>query len=363
VTTKIRAAVLHAINEPLVIEELELDDPRPDEVLVQIKAAGLCHSDLHYINGSLSRPLPTVPGHEAAGVVLACGSAVKSVRPGDHVVPLFVPQCGSCESCLSGRTNLCRYFGVPESEPRIFRAGEPVGRSSTLGTFATHALANERSLVKVRSDAPFNRIFYCGCGVTTGVGAAVFDAKVQPGSSVIVFGIGGIGLNVLQGARLAGASTIVAVDTNSEREAMARKFGATRFFNPATCDGDVAAALLALTEGGADYSFECIGNTAVVEQAFNACHPLWGRCTVVGVTPNGKMSSFNPQSFLMGRSISGSIFGGAKGRRDIPRMVDWYMDGIINIDDLVTHRIKLDQINEGFDMMRSGESIRAVIEF
>jgi S-(hydroxymethyl)glutathione dehydrogenase / alcohol dehydrogenase len=358
---EIKAAVLRKINQPLSVESFLLDDPRDDEVLIEVRASGICHSDLHYIDGSLPRPLPSILGHEAAGVVLSVGSAVKSLKVGDHVVPLFCPECRECANCTSGKTNYCLRQGALNSEPRIWQDGKPVYRSS-LGTFATHALLPEIAVSKIRSDAPFDRVFYCGCGVTTGVGAVMFDAKVERDSTVVVFGVGGIGLNVLQGARLAGARMIVAVDTNQDRESNSRKFGATHFVNPHKIEAsNLVAELTKLTGGGADYTFECIGNVTVMQQAFEASNPFWGLTTIVGIAAHDSRTSLNPMMFLTGRRIKGSIFGGAKGRTDLPKVVDWYMNGAINIDDLVTHRLSLEQINEGFDLLKAGKSIRSVM--
>ena len=358
----IKAAVLRALNQPLSIETLELDDPADNEVLIEVRAAGVCHSDLHYIDGSIQRPLPSVLGHEAAGVVVAVGSAVTSVALGDHVIPLFCPECGECEHCRSGRTNVCQKFGAHNAGPRLRSGGEPVYRSS-LGTFASHALVPEYAVTRIREDAPFDRVFYCGCGVTTGVGSVMFDAKVAEGDKVVVFGVGGIGLNVIQGAALAKSSMIIAIDTNPAREADARKFGATHFVNPRAIDGELTAALHALTKTGADHSFECIGNVDVMREALDATNPYWGRCTIVGIAGHDKQLQINPVGMMMGRSLKGNLFGGARGRTDTPKVVDWYMDGKINIDDLVTHSLPFEKINEGFDLLRRGESIRTVLTF
>lgn len=356
----IRAAVLRELNAPVTIEKMELDDPAPDEVLLEVKAAGICHSDLHYIDGSIPRPLPLVLGHEAAGVVIAVGSNVSSLSVGDHVIPLFCPECGECENCRSGKTNVCKHFGAHNNAPRIFQNGEPIYRAS-LGTFASHALVPEIAVTKVRKDAPFDRVFYCGCGVTTGVGAVMFDAKVNAGEKVVVFGAGGIGLNVIQGARLAGAGMIVAVDANPAREADARQFGATEFVNPKEISGKLSEALLALTAGGADHCFECIGNVQVMKEAVDATNPFWGRCTIVGIAGHDQVLEVNAVGMMMGRSVKGSLFGGAKGRTDVPKVIDWYMDQKINLDDLITHKISLDEVNHGLDLLRNGESIRTVM--
>lgn len=361
--TMIKAAVLHEIGKPLRIDTLILDDPDPHEVLIEVRAAGLCHSDLNYMDGKYPRPLPCVIGHEAAGVVLQVGSHVTRLKPGDHVIPLFSPECRECDYCESGKTNVCREFYGMNSKPRMTTlSGEPMTRA-TLGTSATHALLPESYVCKIRDDAPFNRVFYCGCGVTTGVGAAVFDAKVERGSSVVVFGLGGIGLNAIQGARLCNAKMIIAVDTNPEREAIARKFGATHFVNPKQVNGDLEKHLFDLAGGGADYAIECIGNVEVMRQAILSTHPAWGKTIIVGVAPAGSAIKIDPHAFLTGRRVSGGIFGGAKGRTDLPKVVDWYMNGDLNLDDLVTHTLRLEDINDGYDLMRRGESIRSVIEF
>lgn len=357
---KIRAAVLRELNSPLTIETLELDDPRDNEVLIEVKAAGICHSDLHYIDGSIPRPLPTIPGHEAAGIVVAVGSKVDGLVPGDHVIPLFCPECGECRNCLSGRTNVCEKFGSYYGEARI-RAGDEEIQRTSLGTFATHALVPDFSVLKVRKDAPFDRVFYCGCGVTTGVGAAMFDAKVERGDKVLVFGAGGIGLNVIQGARLADAAMIVAIDANPAREVEARHFGATHFINARDFGDRLTGHLVELTGGGADHSFECIGNVDVMRTAVDATNSFWGRCTVVGIAGHDHELKLNPVGLMMGRSVKGSLFGGAKGRSDTSKVIDWYMQGEINIDDLVTHSLTLDQINEGIDLLREGKSIRTVL--
>ena len=340
-----------------------LDDPRPDEVLIEVRAAGLCHSDLHSIDGLLPRELPSVIGHEAAGIVVAVGDKVRTLVPGDHVIPLFNPECRECVNCTSGKTNVCIQFNaLNDRGPRLKTlTGEPVHRTS-LGTTATHALLPESFAVKVRNDAPLNRIFYCGCGVTTGVGAALWTAGVKRDTKVVVFGVGGIGLNAVQGAKLAGASLVIAVDTNPGREEAALKFGATHFVNPRALDEDLVQHLVKLTGGGADYCIECIGSVDVMRQAIQSSHACWGKTVIVGVAPHGSIVQLDPFSLILGRTITGSAFGSAKGRTDVPKVVDWYMNGHINIDDLVTHTLALEEINHGYDLMRRGESIRSVIE-
>jgi S-(hydroxymethyl)glutathione dehydrogenase/alcohol dehydrogenase len=361
-TIKARAALLHGINEPLRIEEVELNEPGPGEVLVEIKAAGICHSDLHIIEGHIPTGFPSLLGHEAGGVVVRCGPGVTTLVPGDHVIPLFAAECRTCANCTSGKTNLC------SAKPPGFKEGPFTfqGRrvhQGTIATFATHTVADEISLAKIRSDAPLDQAFYTGCGVTTGVGAAVFTAGVEPGSKVIVYGLGGIGLNVVQGARLAGAAQIVGIDVNPAREGIARSFGATDFVNPKALDGDPVEHLNALTGGGADYVFEAIGNIGLMQQAMAVAHPAWGTVIIVGLSPYGQTMEVSPWSLLLGRKLKGCWFGGARGRSDVPRIVDWFMAGRIKINELITHRLPFEQINEGFDLLRKGESIRTVLTF
>lgn len=362
--TVVRAAVAHGPNQPLTIETLVYEEPVGNQVLVKVEVSGLCHSDLHILDGSMPSVFPCLLGHEAGGVVIRCGPDVKDLKPGDHVVPLFSPECGVCPVCQSGKTNLCMHFGVEEPGGAKLMMGDvEVARPGGVGAFADHLIAREYSLAKIRPDAPLDRAFYAGCGLTTGIGSVMFQAKVEEGATVIVFGLGGIGLNVLQGARLAKASTIIGVDTNPDREEIARKLGATHFVNPKAIEGDLIPYLQAMTNGGADYTFECVGNVKLIETASEASHPLWGMLTVVGAAPYGQMATFPPFNLLMGRKLQGTMFGGAKGRTDVPKVIDWYMDGAVNIDDLVTHEISLDQINEGFDMMKRGEAIRTIIRF
>jgi S-(hydroxymethyl)glutathione dehydrogenase/alcohol dehydrogenase len=367
-TIAVRAAVAHAPNQPLTIETLIYQEPVENEVLIKIMASGLCHSDLHRLDGSVTSSFPLVLGHEAGAVVLSCGPEVTSLVPGDHVVPLFCPECGVCPNCLSGKTNFCvkqaESSTLGNTSGKVTWNGRDVFRSGGIGAFADHAVIREYALAKIRKDAPLDRAFYTGCGVTTGVGAVVFTAKVEAGAKVIVFGLGGIGLNVLQGARMAGASQIIGVDTNPAREEIARHFGATHFVDPKSVAGDMTAYLLELTGGGADYAFECVGNIKLIEQASAVLQPHWGVLTIVGLTPSGAPSpQMNPVEFVLGKKWQGTSFGGAKGRTDVPKVVDWYMENKINIDDLVTHELPLERINEGFDMMKRGESIRTVIKF
>jgi S-(hydroxymethyl)glutathione dehydrogenase/alcohol dehydrogenase len=358
---KAKAALLYGPHEPLRIEEVDLADPGYGEVLVQIEAAGICHSDLHVIEGHIPTGLPVLLGHEAGGVVIKCGPGVTTLDPGDHVIPLFLPECRTCPNCTSRKTNLC------SSKPQGFFEGPfSIGGKSIfqgpIATFASHTVVDEASLAKIRKDAPLDLAFYAGCGVTTGVGAAVFSAQVKPGSKVIVFGLGGVGLNVVQGARLAGATQIVGVDLNPAREAVGRIFGVTDFVNPKSED-NVTEKLVTLTGGGADYVFEVIGNTKLMEQAMTVAHPAWGTVIIVGLSPYGQSLQVQPWSILFGQKLQGSYFGGARGRSDVPQVVDWFMAGRLNIKDLVTHRLPFEKINEGFDLLRRGESIRTVLTF
>jgi S-(hydroxymethyl)glutathione dehydrogenase/alcohol dehydrogenase len=366
---KVRAAVAWEAGKPLTIEEVDLEGPKAGEVLVEIKATGLCHTDKYTLSGADPEGLfPAILGHEGAGVVVDVGAGVTSLKKGDHVIPLYTPECRQCKSCLSGKTNLCTAIratqgkGVmPDGSSRFSLNGKPILHYMGCSTFSNFTVLPEIALAKVREDAPFDKICYIGCGVTTGIGAVIYTAKVEPGSSVVVFGLGGIGLNVIQGAKMVGADMIVGVDLNPEREEMARKFGLTHFVNPKDHGKDLVAHLVELTKGGADYSFECIGNTDVMRQALECCHRGWGTSVIIGVAAAGKEISTRPFQLVTGRNWRGSAFGGAKGRRDVPKIVDWYMEGKINIDDLITHTLPLDKINDGFDLMTSGESIRSVV--
>jgi S-(hydroxymethyl)glutathione dehydrogenase/alcohol dehydrogenase len=364
-----RAAVAHAAGKPLTIETVELDGPRAGEVLVELKATGICHTDKFTLSGDDPEGMfPAILGHEGAGIVRDVGPGVTSVQPGDHVIPLYTPECRECEYCLSRKTNLCQRIratqgkGVmPDGTSRFRLNGKPVLHYMGCSTFSNFTVLPEIAVAKVRKDAPFDTICYIGCGVTTGIGAVVFTAKVEPGANVVVFGLGGIGLNVIQGAKLAGADMIVGVDVNSAREELGRRFGMTHFVNPKTIQGDVVGHLVELTKGGADHSFECVGNTTLMRQALECCHKGWGKSTIIGVAGAGQEISTRPFQLVTGRVWQGSAFGGARGRTDVPRIVDWYMDKKINIDDLITHRLPLDRINEGFDLMARGESIRSVV--
>jgi S-(hydroxymethyl)glutathione dehydrogenase/alcohol dehydrogenase len=364
-----RAAVAHAAGKPLTIETVELDGPRAGEVLVELKATGICHTDKFTLSGDDPEGMfPAILGHEGAGIVRDVGPGVTSVQPGDHVIPLYTPECRECEYCLSRKTNLCQKIratqgkGVmPDGTSRFRLNGKPVLHYMGCSTFSNFTVLPEIALAKVRKDAPFDTICYIGCGVTTGIGAVVFTAKVEPGANVVVFGLGGIGLNVIQGAKLAGADMIVGVDVNPARENLGRRFGMTHFVNPKTVQGDLVGHIVELTKGGADHSFECVGNTTLMRQALECCHKGWGKSTIIGVAGAGQEISTRPFQLVTGRVWQGSAFGGARGRTDVPRIVDWYMDKKINIDDLITHRMPLDRINEGFDLMSKGESIRSVV--
>ena len=368
---QVRAAVAHKAKEPLTIETVELEGPKAGEVLVEIKATGICHTDAYTLSGADPEGLfPAILGHEGAGIVVDVGKDVTSLKKGDHVIPLYVPECRTCDYCTSGRTNLCQAIRVTQGKGLMpdgtsrFRIGkEPLHHYMGTSTFAQFTVIPEIALAKVRADAPFDKICYIGCGVTTGVGAVINTAKVRPGSNVVVFGLGGIGLNVIQGSRMVGASMIVGVDLNPGREPLARKLGMTHFVNPKTVKGDLVAHLVELTNGGADYSFECIGNVQTMRQALECCHKGWGESTIIGVAPAGAEIATRPFQLVTGRVWRGTAFGGAKGRTDVPRIVDWYMGGKLNIDDLITHRLPLEKINDAFHLMHEGKSIRSVVMF
>jgi S-(hydroxymethyl)glutathione dehydrogenase/alcohol dehydrogenase len=366
-----RAAIAHQAGKPLSIETVNLDGPRDGEVLVEIKATGICHTDAFTLSGADPEGLfPTILGHEGAGVVVDIGKGVTSVKKGDHVIPLYTPECRECDYCTSGRTNLCQAIretqgrGVmPDGTSRFSLGKDKLFHYMGTSTFSNYTVLPEIAVAKVREDAPFEKICYIGCGVTTGIGAVINTAKVQPGDNVVVFGLGGIGLNVLQGARMVGANKIVGVDLNPGRKAIAEAFGMTHFVNPSEVESDLVPYLVDLTDGGADHSFECIGNVEVMRQALECCHKGWGKSTIIGVAPAGAEIATRPFQLVTGRTWQGTAFGGAKGRTDVPKIVDWYMDGKINIDDLITHVMPLDQINDAFDLMHKGESIRGVVTF
>ena len=368
---KTRAAVAFEAAKPLEIVELDLEGPRAGEVLVEIKATGICHTDAYTLSGLDSEGLfPSVLGHEGAGVVVEVGAGVTSVKPGDHVIPLYTPECRQCKSCLSRKTNLCTAIratqgrGVmPDGTSRFSYKGQTVHHYMGCSTFSNFTVLPEIAVAKVRDDAPFDKICYIGCGVTTGVGAVINTAKVEPGANAVVFGLGGIGLNVVQGLRLAGADMIIGVDLNPDRKAWGERFGMTHFVNPKEIAGDIVAHLVELTGGGADYTFDCTGNVTVMRQALEACHRGWGQSIVIGVAPAGAEIATRPFQLVTGRVWKGTAFGGARGRTDVPRIVDWYMDGRINIDDLITHVLPFERINEGFDLMHRGESIRSVVVY
>jgi S-(hydroxymethyl)glutathione dehydrogenase/alcohol dehydrogenase len=357
----VRAAVLHAPNQPFTLETVQLEGPREGEVLIHVKTTGLCHSDLHVYEGKLPWQFPAILGHEAAGVIVECGPGVTKFKPGDHVIPFLIPHCGKCAYCASSKTNLCTeaFARLRPRESRFSLGGKPVTQLWGLGTFADYTVMPTDTIAKVRDDAPFDPICYIGCGATTGLGAVLFAAKVEKGSSVIVFGLGGIGLNVVQGARLAGARMIIGVDTNPAKEAIARQFGVTEFVNPKHVE-KMTSHLMKLTGGGADYSFECIGLPAVMRQAFEATNPVWGTSYVVGVAPAGSEVNAIPGNLMMGRHWTGCYMGGARLDK-LPEIVDWYVDKKIDLDSLVTHRLKLDQLDHGFEMMKTGEAIRSVV--
>ncbi len=366
-----KAAVAFGAGKPLTIETVQLEGPKEGEVLVEIKATGICHTDEFTLSGADPEGLfPTILGHEGAGVVVDTGPGVKSVKKGDHVIPLYTPECRQCEYCLSGKTNLCQAIRVtqgqglmPDGTSRFSLNGEKLYHYMGCSTFANHTVLPEIALAKIRSDAPFDKVCYIGCGVTTGIGAVINTAKVEPGANVVIFGLGGIGLNVVQGARIAGADMIVGVDLNPNRKELAEKFGMTHFVNPSEVGGDLVPYLVDLTKGGADYSFECIGNVNVMRQALECCHKGWGVSVIIGVAPAGAEISTRPFQLVTGRQWKGTAFGGARGRTDVPKIVDWYMDGKINIDDLITHKLPLEKINDAFDLMHAGTSIRSVVEF
>lgn len=368
---KTRAAVAFEAGKPMEVVEVDLEGPKEGEVLVEIKATGLCHTDDFTLSGADPEGIfPAILGHEGAGVVVDVGPGVRSLKKGDHVIPLYTPECRECDYCTSGKTNLCQSIretqgrGVmPDGTSRFSIKGEKAFHYMGTSTFSNHTVVPEIALAKVREDAPFESICYIGCGVTTGIGAVINTAKVQPGDNVVVFGLGGIGLNVIQGARLAGANMIVGVDINPDRKAWGERFGMTHFVNPKEVEGDLVPYLVNLTKGGADYSFECIGNVNVMRDALECCHKGWGTSIIIGVAGAGQEISTRPFQLVTGRNWRGTAFGGAKGRTDVPKIVDWYMDGKIEIDPMITHTMPLEDINKGFELMHSGESIRGVVRF
>ena len=366
----VRAAIAVGAGKPLIIDTVQLDGPHAGEVLVEVKATGICHTDAFTLSGDDPEgAFPAILGHEGAGVVVDVGAGVTSLKKGDHVSPLYTPECRQCKFCTSGKTNLCQAIretqgkGVmPDGTSRFSWQGKPLLHYMGTSTFANFTVLPEIALAKIRPDAPFDKVCYIGCGVTTGIGAVIWTAKATPGSNIVVFGLGGIGLNVIQGARLVGADKIIGVDLNPAREALARKFGMTHFINPSK-SADVVKEIVELTGGGADYSFECIGNVKVMRQALECCHKGWGQSIIIGVAGAGQEIATRPFQLVTGRVWKGSAFGGARGRTDVPKIVDWYMQGKINIDDLITHTMPLNDINKAFDLMHEGKSIRSVVMY
>ena len=368
---EVKAAVAYTAGKPLTIETVQLAPPQAGEVLIEIKASGVCHTDAFTLCGDDPEGLfPAILGHEGAGIVVEVGADVKSLKKGDHVIPLYTPECRQCDYCLSFKTNLCQAIRgtqgrglMPDGTSRFSIGGDMIHHYMGTSTFANYTVLPEIAVAKIREDAPFDKVCYIGCGVTTGIGAVVNTAKVEPGANVVVFGLGGIGLNVIQGARMVGANKIIGVDINPKKRALAEKFGMTDFVNPQEITGDLVAYLVDLTKGGADYSFECIGNVNTMRQALECCHKGWGVSVIIGVAGAGQEISTRPFQLVTGRVWKGSAFGGARGRTDVPKIVDWYMDGKINIDDLITHVMPIEKINDAFDLMHMGDSIRSVVTF
>ncbi|WP_420326961.1 S-(hydroxymethyl)glutathione dehydrogenase/class III alcohol dehydrogenase [Mameliella sp.] len=367
-----RAAVALEAGKPLEVMDVNLEGPKAGEVLVEIKATGICHTDEFTLSGADPEGLfPAILGHEGAGVVMEVGPGVTSLKPGDHVIPLYTAECRQCEYCLNPKTNLCQSVRatqgqglMPDGTSRFSMLdGTPILHYMGCSTFSNHTVLPEVSLAKINPDAPFDKVCYIGCGVTTGIGAVIYTAKVEIGSRAIVFGLGGIGLNVIQGLRLAGADQIVGVDLNPDKKAMAEKFGMTDFVNPNEVEGDLVPYLVDLTKGGADYTFDATGNVNVMRTALESAHKGWGESIIIGVAPAGAEISTRPFQLVTGRVWRGTAFGGARGRTDVPQIVDWYMDGKIEIDPMITHTLTLDEINKGFDLMHAGESIRSVVVY
>jgi S-(hydroxymethyl)glutathione dehydrogenase / alcohol dehydrogenase len=368
---KTRAAIAFEAGKPLQIETVDLDGPKAGEVLVEMKATGICHTDEYTRSGQDSEGLfPSILGHEGAGIVVDVGPGVTSVKKGDHVIPLYTPECRVCKSCLSRKTNLCTAIRatqgkglMPDGSSRFSLNGKPIYHYMGCSTFSNYSVMPEIAVAKIREDAPFDKVCYIGCGVTTGIGAVINTAKVEPGANVVVFGLGGIGLNVVQGAKMVGANMIVGVDLNPQRKSLAEKFGLTHFVNPKEIKGDLVSHLVELTGGGADYSFECVGSVELMRQALECCHRGWGVSVIIGVAGAGQEIKTRPFQLVTGRVWKGTAFGGARGRTDVPKIVDWYMDKKINIDDLITHKLKLEDINQAFDLMHAGKSIRSVVVY
>jgi S-(hydroxymethyl)glutathione dehydrogenase/alcohol dehydrogenase len=367
----VKAAVAFAAGQPLAIETVQLEGPKAGEVLVEIKATGICHTDEFTRSGADPEGLfPAIFGHEGAGIVVDVGPGVTSVKKGDHVIPLYTPECRQCRSCLSRKTNLCTAIRatqgkglMPDGTSRFSLNGKMIHHYMGCSTFSNFTVLPEIAVAKIREDAPFDKVCYIGCGVTTGIGAVINTARVEAGANVVVFGLGGIGLNVIQGARMVGANKIIGVDINPARKPLAEKFGMTHFVNPEEVDGDLVQYLVSLTDGGADYSFECVGNVDLMRQALECCHRGWGVSVIIGVAGAGQEIKTRPFQLVTGRVWKGTAFGGARGRSDVPRIVDWYMDGKIQIDPLITHTLALKDINKGFDLMHEGKSIRAVVAY
>lgn len=367
----VKAAVAWEAGKPLSLETVNLEGPKAGEVLVEIKASGICHTDAYTLSGADPEGLfPAILGHEGAGIVVEVGEGVKSVKVGDHVIPLYTPECRQCKFCLSRKTNLCQAIRetqgrglMPDGTSRFSIDGQIIHHYMGTSTFANYTVLPEIALAKIPKDVPFEKVCYIGCGVTTGIGAVIFTAKVEPGSNVVVFGLGGIGLNVIQGAKMVGADKIIGVDINPNKRALAEKFGMTHFVNPHELNRDLVPYLIELTGGGADYSFECVGNVNLMRQALECCHKGWGVSVIIGVAAAGQEISTRPFQLVTGRVWKGSAFGGARGRTDVPKIVDWYREGKINIDDLITHVLPVEKINEGFDLMKRGDSIRTVVTF
>jgi S-(hydroxymethyl)glutathione dehydrogenase/alcohol dehydrogenase len=368
---KVKAAVAHKAGAPLSIETVDLEGPHAGEVLVQLKATGICHTDAYTLSGDDPEGLfPAILGHEGAGIVVETGTGVTSVKQGDHVIPLYTPECRECEYCLNPKTNLCQAIRetqgkglMPDGSSRFSSGGEMIHHYMGTSTFAEYTVLPEIAVAKIREDAPFDKVCYIGCGVSTGIGAVINSAKVEQGAKVVVFGLGGIGLNVIQGARLAGAAMIIGVDRNPKRKALAEKFGMTHFVDVNEVEGDVVPYLVSLTKGGADYSFECIGNVKVMRHALGCCHKGWGVSCIIGVGGAGQEISSRPFQLVTGRRWIGTAFGGMRGRTDVPKVVDWYMQGLIEIDPMITHTLRLEDINRGFELMHRGESIRSVVVY
>lgn len=366
-----KAAVAYKAGSPLTIETVDLEGPHSGEVLVEIKATGVCHTDAYTLSGADPEGLfPAILGHEGAGIVVEIGAGVSSLKPGDHVIPLYTPECRQCHYCLSKKTNLCQAIRstqgkglMPDGTSRFSIGKQKILHYMGTSTFANYIVLPEIALAKIRQDAPFDKVCLIGCGVTTGIGAVIYTAKVTPGANVVIFGLGGIGLNVVQGARIAGANMIVGVDINPQRKPLAEKLGLTHFVNSNDIEGELVPYLLDLTKGGADYTFECVGNVKLMRQALEVCHKGWGVSTIIGVAASGQEISTRPFQLVTGRVWQGSAFGGARGRTDVPKIVDWYMDGKIMIDDFITHQLPLEKINEAFDLMHAGKSIRSVVSF